>query len=611
MSISKRKFKTELNQLLDIIVHSLYSHKEIFLRELISNAGDAIDKMRFETLNDQALLEGDDEWAISISVDKDLQTLTISDNGIGMSKDEMIENLGTIAHSGTKAFLEKAKSSDLQNNPDLIGQFGVGFYAAFMVADQVTVLSRPAKGEGVQWQSSGDGSYTVTEAEKATRGTEVILHLKEEEKDFLEEWRIKELVKKFSNFLEHPVQLEGEVVNSRQAIWLRSKTDVKPEEYHEFYKAAFHGFEEPLEVIHYIAEGTVEFKSLLFIPKTRPLDAFRPESKSKLHLYIQRVFITNECDELLPTYLRFVTGVVDASDLPLNVSREMLQHNPLLSRIKESLTKRVLKTLKEIKDHNFEQYLELYAQFGSILKEGLSSDWTNREKIVELLLFESTATEAGKMTSLDEYIERMSKEQKGLFYLLGTNRELLEYSPHLEGVKARKEEVLFMMDPIDEFVVPMLEYKEKKFLAVNKDEGERSEEEKEEQLEKEKTFTTFLEFMGTCVPEVKEVRLSTRLKESASCLILDKEAVTPQMELMMKQMGQEIPESKRILEINPDHPAVQALQKRYEKKIDEKILGEHAQLLYDQALVAEGVSIKDPGAFARRINSLLSSIPSS
>jgi len=605
MAKSTRKFKTEMTRLLEIITHSLYSHKEIFLRELISNAGDAIDKIRFEGLNDESLLEGDQDWAIELRVDKETRTLTVADNGIGMSREELIENLGTIAHSGTAAFLEKVKEQDIQQHPELIGQFGVGFYSAFMVADEITVVSRPARGEGCRWTSKGDGEYTVEEFEKEKRGTEIILHLKEEESEFLEEWRLRGLVKKFSDFLEHPIKLDGEVINSRKAIWLRAKTDITTEEYSEFYKSVAHDFEDPAETIHFIAEGSAEFKALLFIPKKRPMDLYHGEPKAKLQLYIQRVFITGECGELLPGWLRFVKGVVDAGDLPLNVSREMLQHNPMLHKIRAALVKRVLKTLEDLKTNEPERYAAFHKQFGVVLKEGLAQDWENREKIAALLLFESTAAEAGKTVTLDEVIARQPEECKEIRYLSGASREILANSPHLEGFRARGEEVLLLTDPIDEYVFPGLDYKECKFVAVNRDEAAESEAEQEKKKAAEKEFKGLLGALREKLTEVKDIRLSSRLKESAACLVQDKDALPPQMEMMMRQMGQEIPEHKRILEINPEHPAVLALRKQMES--DQERAAEMARLLYDQALIAEGLEIKDPAGFARRINALLES----
>lgn len=408
------EFKTELKQILDIIIHSLYSKKEIFLRELISNAADAIDKVRFESLTNGAVLEGNSDWKIKLIPDEKAGTLTIRDNGVGMSRESIVENLGTIARSGTRQFLESLKQADVQNRPELIGQFGVGFYASFMVADKVTVISRMAgdKSDSVKWESDGQGHYSVEPTLKETRGTDVILHLRDDAKEFLHRWRIRDIVKQYSDFIEHPIVMdaeketdgkktvEEETLNSRKAIWLRNKIEVKPEEYNEFYKQITRDIDDPLKTIHIAAEGAMEFRALLYIPQHKPMDFFWREPKSGLQLYVRRVLISHECEELLPTYLRFVKGVVDSSDLPLNVSREMLQHNPILARIKTNLVNRVLKTLEEMKSGQYEQYLKFYGEFGQILKEGLSQDWSNRQRLADLLLLESTRTEPGKYTTL-------------------------------------------------------------------------------------------------------------------------------------------------------------------------------------------------------------------
>lgn len=606
MAEKTMEFKTELSQLLHLITHSLYSHREIFLRELISNACDAIDKIRFAALTDTALLDGDSDWKIHLSVNKEEKTLTITDNGVGMDEDALIENLGTIAHSGTKAFLARLQEEGAKDNPDLIGQFGVGFYSSFMVAERVTVDTRMHGKEAVKWESDGTGSFTLAEGERKTRGTSVTLYLKDEASEYLEEYSLRSLVKKFSDFLEHPIKLGEETVNSRKALWLRSKSDITEEEYSEFYKSISHDFEDPAETIHFVAEGAQEFKSVLFIPNKRPMDLFQGEPKSQLHLYIQRVLISNECDELLPGYLRFIKGVVDASDLPLNVSREMLQHNPKLAKISSALVKRVLKTLKEMKNKRAEKYETFFKEFGPALKEGLVRDFANQEKLLELMLIESTSTEAGKFTTLDEYVSAMGSDQKEIYFLCGQSRELLENSPHLEAFKSKNREVLLFTDPIDEFVVPGLSYKDKKFVAINKDEIEETEEEKAKSEEAAKTFKGLLDLISEKLTDLKEVRLSKRLTESASCLVQDANGLNPQMEAMLRSMGQDVPESKAILEINPEHPAVKAIQALAET--DKESAAEYGQLLYDQALIAEGREIKDPAGFAKRINSLLSKL---
>jgi molecular chaperone HtpG len=605
MAEKTMEFKTELSQLLHLITHSLYSHREVFLRELISNACDAIDKIRFEALTETELLDGDSDsdWKISIAVDKEGRTLTVSDNGIGMDEAALIQNLGTIAHSGTKAFLARLQESGAKNNPELIGQFGVGFYSSFMVADRVTVESRMHGASSVRWVSEGTGSFTVSEGTREKRGTSVTLHLKEDASEYLEEYRIRSLVKKFSDFVEHPVVMGEETINTRKAIWLRSKSDITTEEYSEFYKHISHDFNDPAEVIHYNAEGAIEFKALLFIPEKKPFDMLMGgDQKAHLNLYVQRVFISNEFENLLPLYLRFVKGVVDAADLPLNVSREILQENPQLDKIRKNLTGRILKTLGDMKLQSYDKYLTFYAEFGPMLKEGLQSDFENREKIADLLLFESTATESGKMRSLADYVESMKEGQNEIIYLAAEHRGIAENSPFVEGFKADGKEVLFMLDPIDEFVMPQLgEYKGKKFKAANKGDLGDSDKLKDEK----KKFEGFLGFVKEKLSGVKEVRLSTRLKESPACLVGDEYSMSPHIEAMMRRMGQPVPETERVLELNPSHPAVEAVQSLYEADKENPKLGESVELLRDLAYVAEGSKVENPSAFAARIAALM------
>jgi molecular chaperone HtpG len=624
MSEKTMEFKTELSQLLHLITHSLYSHREIFLRELISNACDAIDKIRFAALTNTDLLEGDSDWKIHLSVDKDAKTLTITDNGVGMDEESLVENLGTIAHSGTKAFLARLQEEGVKDNPDLIGQFGVGFYSSFMVADRVTVDTRMHGKEAVKWESEGTGSFTLSEGTRESRGTSITLHLKDDATEYLEEYSLRSLVKKFSDFLEHPVTMmvtrtkkegegddakevevtEEETLNSQKAIWLRAKTEITDEEYSEFYKHIAHDFTDPAETIHYRAEGAMEFKALLFIPEKKPFDMMMGggDQKAHINLYIQRVFISNEFENLLPPYLRFVKGVVDASDLPLNVSREILQENPQLDRIRKNLVSRVLKTLADMKEKENDKYLTFFAEFGTILKEGLQLDWENREKIADLLLFETTETEPGKLKALSEVVESMDEKEEEIIYLSAEHRGLAENSPFLEGYKADGKEVVFFLDPIDEFVMPQLhEYKGKQFKAANKGDAGDDESLKEE---KEK-FEGFLGFVKETLSGVKEVRLSTRLKESPACLVGDESSMSPHIEAMMRRMGQPVPEMDRVLELNPAHPAVQAVQAMYEADKDDVKLGESVELLRDLAHVAEGSKVDNPAAFASRVATLM------
>jgi molecular chaperone HtpG len=615
MSTETLAFKTELKQVLDIIIHSLYSHKEIFLRELISNASDAIDTLRFQALTKTELLEHGGEWKIKIIPDEKNRTLTISDNGIGMSKDAIVENLGTIARSGTKAFLENLKQAEVKDRPELIGQFGVGFYSSFMVADKVTVISRPAGGkssDGVKWESDGQGEFTVESVDKPTAGTDVILHLREDAAEYLEEWKIRELVKRFSDFVEHPIVMDvtrdketkEETLNSRKAIWLRPKNEVDDKEYEAFYQHLSHDFQPPAKVIHYSAEGVIEFKALLFLPSHKPLDLMWGNSKKGLQLYIRRVFIMDDSEVMLPAYLRFVKGVVDSPDLPLNVSREMLQQSAPLEKIKSNLINKVLRTLEEMKKDEYEAYLKFYQELGVFLKEGVYQDWSRREQLADLLLLESTRTEKGQLTTLEKYVAAMPEDQKEIFYLFGENREAVEHSPLLESFKAKGQEVLFLTDAIDEFVAQALtEYKGKKLHAIDKGElgGEQVDEEKKKRL------APLVDFLKAKLPDLKDVRLSRRLRDSAAVLVADEGAMGPHMERLLHRFGRadEIPPSKKILEVNPDHPAIEAMEKLFAKDSNDPRLEPYAFLLYEQAIVAEGSRVKDPVAFARRINELL------
>jgi len=625
----KLEFKTELKQLLHIITHSLYSHREIFLRELISNASDAINKIKFDSLAHEDVLEDNKDWKIKIIPDREKGTLTVSDNGIGLSRDAAVDQLGTIAKSGTRAFLEQLRTQNVANRPDLIGQFGVGFYSAFMVADRVTVVSRPAGDpkQGVRWESEGQGEFTVETVEKPGRGTEVILHLKDDAKEFLDEWRLRELVKKFSNFIEHPVVMdiekaspvasapgeEGkkevveETLNAREAIWLRQKREVKPEEYAEFYKQIAGDTEEPARVLHYGVEGAQEYKVLLFLPGHRPFEMDWGETKVGPRLYVQRVLIMDHCEELLPPYLRFVKGVVDSSDLPLNVSRELLQQNPLLEKMRDEIVRSVLKELAAMKDDEHDKYVSFYRALGDVLKEGVGRDWNNREQLADLLLFESMKTEAGKYTTLAQYVEAMRAEQKEIFYLIGETREQIEHSPYLEVFRSRGQDVLLLTDTIDEFMVSGLrEYKGKHLKPVDRGDLDEDRDTSKSKEEGER-FKGLLDYLKSKLDEVSEVRLSKRLKESAACLVAPQWGMTAHMERLMQRMGRAelAAGSKRALEINPEHPAVVAMRDLHEKKADDARLEAYARLLYDQAVLAEGSKVKDPSAFARRINELL------
>lgn len=616
MSAEKLEFKTELKQLLHLITHSLYSNREIFLRELVSNASDAINRVRFDSLSHEDRLEGNKDWKIKLIPDPAAGTLTISDNGIGMNRDSIVEHLGTIAKSGTRAFLDTLKQQEGQIRPDLIGQFGVGFYSAFMVADKVTVISRMpgSPADGVKWESDGQGDYTVESVEKASRGTDVILHLKEDAKEFLEPWSLRSLVKKYSDFIEHPVVMdvehkEGEetksgeeTLNARTALWLRNKSDVKPEEYDAFYEQISNDHEKPARVIHYTAEGKTEFRVLAFIPARKPF-TFGYEEPKGLKLYIQRVLIMDSCEGLLPPYLRFVRGVVDSADLPLNISREMLQQNPLLDRIQKNVVRNVLESLEAMKNTDYDKYVPFFEDLGVMIKEGAARDWSNREKLLDLLIFQSTKTETGKYTTFADYVSRMPAEQTEIFYLIGENREAIETSPLLETYKSKGWEVLLLTDPMDEFLLPSVrDYKGKTLKPVDRADTDVPADEQPADAEK---FKDFLAALKSNLPEVSDVRLSKRLKESASVLVADRDALTAHYERLMQKMGRSEGESKRVLELNGSHPAVAALHDIHQKDANDPRVQSYGRLFYEQAVIAEGSKLKDPAGFAKRVNELI------
>jgi len=627
MTVEKMEFKTEVKQILDLMVHSLYSHKEIFLRELISNASDAIDKAHFESLTNKEMLEGEEDWKIKIIADKDAGTLTISDNGIGLTKDDAVRELGTIAHSGTKEFLAALKSKEVKDNPELIGQFGVGFYSTFMVADKVTVMSRKAGAgdkQGIKWESGADGSFTVEDVEKENKGTDVILHLKDDEKNYLEEWEIKSTVKKYSDFIEHPVVMdvereeeskldktkkvkvtEEETLNSRKAIWLKNKSDITEVEYNDFYKHVSHDYTDPAEVVHYKAEGASEFTSLLYIPSMRPVDIYYKEYKVGPTLYVKRVKIIDHCEELIPPYLRFVKGVVDSSDLPLNVSREILQNNRQIDVIKNSITKKVLSTLSDMKEKKFDKYLKFYKEFSRILKEGVHMDFDRRETIGELLLFSSTKAEKDKYRSIPEYVNDMKEGQEEIYYVTGSSLDETLESPYLEAFKEKDYEVLIMLEDIDDVIMSSFEYKGKKFKSAIKGDVTLDKSEKEEKEKAGKKYKKLLDLIQDRLDDVKEVRLSGRLKDSACCLVGDEGEMDLQMENLLKSMGQAVPERKRILEINPSHPIFEAMNNIFKEDRKSSVLTDYTDLLYNQALLLEGSKPKDSAAFAKTISRLM------
>ena len=641
----KREFKTEVKQMLDLVIHSLYSNKEIFLREVISNASDAIDRARFESLKDSSILEDNPEWKIKLIVDKEKKTLTVADNGIGMTAEEVEKNIGTVANSGTKKFLENLQANKENLPPELIGQFGVGFYSIFMVADEVTVVTRRAgsPANGTKWVSKGDGYYTIEPCEKATRGTEVTMHLTDENAQYLEEWELRKIVEKYSNYVEHPITMDitreepvrdadgkqvlgedgkpvppkvtvtEETLNSQKAIWLRAKSEVKKEEYDQFYKHLSHDFQEPFETLHWSVEGQAEFKALVFIPQKPLWDMFMQEQRPHgIQLYVHRVFITDNCEELVPQYLRFLRGVVDSSDLPLNVSREMLQEARALRTIRKNLVKKVLDTLADLQKNNPERYATFFANFGNMLKAGLREDFENAEKIQKLLLFHSSALEDDKTTTLEDYVKRMPEAQKEIFYLPAASLEAAKNSPQLEVFRKKGFEVLFLVDDIDEFVIPSInEYDSKQLRDISKGEVDlETEEEKKAKADERKAHETADNALVATLKEllkeqVKDVKLSTRLTDSACCLVDEEYAMSPQMQRIMKAMKQEVPDFKQILEINPDHPLIAALRQVNEKDVKDPRLATYAKLLFDSACLMANQPVANPLEFAKQVASLM------
>lgn len=628
MTIETLEFRTEVKQLLDLMIHSLYSHKEIFLRELISNASDAIDKAKYESLTDKDIAEEQGGWKIRISVDKDAGSLTISDNGTGMTRDEVVKALGTIAHSGTKEFFDALRNKDIKENPELIGQFGVGFYSSFMVADRVTVLSRKAGSDsknGVKWESRGDGLFTVEDIEKESKGTDVILHLKDDEKKYLDEWEIKGVIKKYSDFIEHPVVMEverekqseidkskkvnireDETLNSQKALWLKDRAEITAEEYNEFYRHISHDFTAPAKVIHYRAEGINEFTALLYIPSRKPFDIFYKEYRIGPALYVRRVQIMDHCEDLIPPYLRFIKGVVDSSDLPLNVSREILQNNRQVEVIRKSLTKKVLDTLGEMKKNEYDNYLGFYREFGKVLKEGLHLDYARKEQIADLLLFESTKTEEGKYRTLQAYIDDMKDGQEEIYYITGRSRSDLLRSPYLEAFRAKDYEVFLMLDEIDDFILGDLEFKGKKLKSAVKGDISLDKSDKEDREKSKERYKKLVLFMKERLKdEVKDVRLSGRLMDSPCCLVSEEGDPDPNMERLLKAMGQDLPPVRRILEINPVHPLIEAMNKSVEMGAKGAALEEYVGLLYDQALLLEGSKPRDPVVLTKTVSRLI------
>ncbi|MDX5628124.1 MULTISPECIES: molecular chaperone HtpG [unclassified Brenneria] len=620
-----RGFQSEVKQLLHLMIHSLYSNKEIFLRELISNASDAADKLRFRALSSPELYEGDGELRVRVSTDKEKRTLTISDNGIGMSRDEVIDNLGTIAKSGTKSFLESLGSDQVKDS-QLIGQFGVGFYSAFIVADKVTVRTRAAGAaadQGVFWESAGEGDYTIADITKEDRGTEITLHLREGEDEFLDEWRVRSIISKYSDHIALPVEIEThheseeeggeatvtwEKINKAQALWTRSKSDISDEEYTEFYKHIAHDFTDPLAWSHNRVEGKQEYTSLLYIPAQAPWDMWNRDHKHGLKLYVQRVFIMDDAEQFMPNYLRFVRGLIDSNDLPLNVSREILQDSRVTQNLRNALTKRVLQMLEKLAKDEPEKYQTFWQQFGLVLKEGPAEDTANREAIAKLLRFASTHNDSAAQTvSLEEYVGRMVEGQEKIYYITADSYAAAKSSPHLELFRKKGIEVLLLSDRIDEWMMSYLtEFDGKQFQSVSKaDEAldKLVDEENDAQKEAEKALEPFVERVKTLLGDrVKEVRLTHRLTDTPAIVTTDANEMSTQMAKLFAAAGQQAPEVKYIFELNPEH----ALVKRASDVSDDAQFAEWVELLLDQALLAERGTLDDPNQFIRRMNQLLS-----
>lgn len=619
-----REFKTEVQQLLQLMIHSLYSNRDIFLRELVANAADAIDKARFESLTTPELAR---DWQIRLAVDKDAKTLTISDNGIGMTADEVSANIGTIAKSGTKEFVKAlAEKGNTADAPELIGQFGVGFYSAFMVASKVELNTKKSNSDApaVCWRSTGEGSYELDSSSRTEPGTEIKLFLKDDCDIYLESWKLSEIVRKYSDFIAYPVILpqvkvneedksetvEDRVLNSQKAIWLRKPSEITDDEYKSFYShLSNYGGTEYLKAIHMTAEGASEFKALLFLPKQAPFNLLMPDIQKKgLQLYIKRMFITDECKELLPDYLRFVCGVVDSSDLPLNVSREILQQNPLLGKIQTAVTGKVLSEMKKLLEHSREEYEKFFVEFGKIFKEGLHTDRVNGEKIKDLVLYESMNTPEGKYITLKEYVDAMPESQENIYYITGDKRSAVASSPALEYFRNKGYDVLFMTDPIDEWIMQsMFQYLKKSFKSVTK--GDFEEKDMADKIKAaDEKYSALVEFLKEKLDDkVSLVRFSARLTDSPCCLIVDNSALPPHMERLFRAMHQEVPVSKRIFELNCDHPLIEAFNTKLAAADDKEALGKFANALYNQALLLEGSPLDNPVEFAKTITELLQS----
>jgi molecular chaperone HtpG len=621
-------FQTEVKQLLQLMIHSLYSNKEIFLRELISNASDACDKLRFEALTDAGLFENDSELQIRISVDRAARTVTIADNGIGMSRQEVIDNIGTIAKSGTREFLGRL-TGDQAKDANLIGQFGVGFYSSFVVADKVTLVTRRAglgKEQGVRWESAGEGDYTIEAVEKAGRGTEVTLHLREGEDDLLDGFRLQNIIKKYSDHISLPILMnkqewdkdksehvtldELEKINQASALWARPKSEITEEQYREFYKHVGHDFDAPLAWVHAKVEGRSEYTQLLYIPARAPFDMWDREHRHGVKLYVRRVFIMDDAEQLLPAYLRFVRGIVDSNDLPLNVSREILQESKDVEAMRKGCINKVLGLLEDLAENHKDKYTKFWKEFGRVMKEGIGEDWANKERIAKLLRFASTQADVEEQSvGLTDYVARMKDGQEKIYYITAESFAAAKNSPHLEIFRKKGIEVLLLSDRVDEWVGSNLqEFDGKPLVSVakgNLDLGKLADEDKQQEEKDAGEYKDLIEKIGKSLGEqVKQVRVTSRLTSSPACLVADEHGMSGNLERMLKAAGQNVPQSKPILEINPHHPLVQRLN----HESDEARFGDWSHILFDQALLAEGGQLDDPATFVKRLNELMLSM---
>ncbi|MCM0759476.1 MULTISPECIES: molecular chaperone HtpG [Sporomusa] len=637
-----REFQAETKQLLDLMVHSIYTNREIFLRELISNASDAIDKIRFESLTNHALLENETDFEIFLIPDETTHTLTIADNGMGMTLDEVVENIGTIAKSGTKSFLEKVKEAGSVADTELIGQFGVGFYSAFMVAEKVTLLTRaPGQSKGIKWESTGDGTYTIEECDKDTRGTTIVLTLKQEyhspehqEENFLNRYILQNLVKKYSDYIRYPIKMnfvkeeqpldaEGKAIadappsqtvevrtlNSMTPLWTRNKNDISKDEYNQLYKTLFHDWEDALEIIHSKVEGAVEYTTLLFVPAHAPFDFYQREATTGIRLYSKNVFIMDNCQELLPEYLRFVKGLVDSPDFSLNISRELLQHSQQLKLVGKNLEKSILKTLENMLSKDRSKYEKFWNEYGKAIKTGVYADYHSRDKLKDLLLFSSSQSE--ELTTLQEYTDRMPEQQKVIYYATGKDRSAVERLPQMELLKEKGIEVLYLFDRVDEFSIDALgEYKDKKFQSVSRgnldleDIGS-SEIQKEVQELSKENESLIKAIKDQLTGKVADVKLSSRLKSSAVCLVSGDTGISLSMEQILAEMNKSSFKASRILEINPDHEIFAVIKTLHETAPDSTEFKDYCDLLYGQALLMEGIAPEDPISFANKVAALM------